>query len=162
MRRFLNYSRILSTGAPAPGCTVTVYLTGTQTLASIFSDDLRTPKSNPFTADADGLFYFYADDGRYDVRFSGTGIATPYTWGDQVLGADGIAGTTFQLHGTASLVGGVAAVAFDNALPSASFQVLITGSAQAMYWVTDKTVNGFTINSSENAGIVDWLVVRAA
>ncbi len=63
-------------------CTVTVYLSGTLTLATIYADNSSTPKANPFTASALGLWFFYANDGRYDVSFSGGGIASPFTLGD--------------------------------------------------------------------------------
>jgi hypothetical protein len=82
MQRVQGYSRILSTGAPAPSCTVTVYETGGAVVATIYADDLAspTPKANPFTADANGYWFFYAAGGkRYDVQLSGGGIATPYT-----------------------------------------------------------------------------------
>lgn len=62
-----------------PLCTVTVYVAGTSTLATIYSDNAGTVKANPFTADAFAYFEFYADDGFFDIRFSGTGIATPFT-----------------------------------------------------------------------------------
>ena len=62
-----------------PSCTVTVYDGGTLTLASIASDSIGTPKSNPFTADSDGYISFYATDGTYDVKMSGSGLATPIT-----------------------------------------------------------------------------------
>ncbi len=65
-----------------PNCTVTVYFAGTITLASIYSNNIGTPKANPFTADSTGAWNFYADSGRYDVRFSGTGISVPFTLGD--------------------------------------------------------------------------------
>jgi hypothetical protein len=65
-----------------PSCTVTVYLTGTTTLATLYADNSGTPKANPFTADASGYWFWYADNGRYDVRLSGGGIATPFTLGD--------------------------------------------------------------------------------
>ncbi|HZM78500.1 MAG TPA: right-handed parallel beta-helix repeat-containing protein [Candidatus Limnocylindrales bacterium] len=51
-------------------------------LAEIYSDDAGTVKANPFSTPQDGTWYFYAEDGRYDVRFSGGGIATPFTIGD--------------------------------------------------------------------------------
>lgn len=68
-----------------PSCTITVYLTGTLTIASIFSDNFGSVKANPFTANSDASFFFYADDGRYDIKFSGTGIAVPFTWADVSL-----------------------------------------------------------------------------
>ena len=62
-----------------PSCTVTVYDGGTLNLASIASDSNGTPKSNPFTADSDGYISFYATDGTYDVKMSGSGLAAPIT-----------------------------------------------------------------------------------
>jgi hypothetical protein len=83
-----------------PNCTVTVYLTGTTTLATIYSDNSSTPLANPFTASSNGYWKFYAADGRYDVRFSGTGITSPFTTADILLcdpatcGGGGGGGTT--------------------------------------------------------------------
>jgi len=108
MQRFFGYSRILATGAPAPGCTITVHPAGDPvTLASIFEDaDGVTPKANPFTADAaSGFFDWYAVNGRYDNVFSGTGIVTPYTWADIVLadvGGNPIAVSQAELGGSQS------------------------------------------------------------
>ena len=68
-----------------PSCTVTIYDVGTLNLASIFADDSGTVKSNPFTATASGFWFFLADDARYDIRFSGGGIVTPFTIGDILL-----------------------------------------------------------------------------
>lgn len=67
-----------------PSCTVTIYAAGTVTLASIYADDNGTAKANPFTAASDGQYFFYADDGRYDVRLAGTGMTT-FTRGDWEL-----------------------------------------------------------------------------
>ncbi len=52
-------------------CTVTVYLTGTVTLATIYSDSISTPLSNPFTATTSGSWLFYASLAGYDVKMSG-------------------------------------------------------------------------------------------
>lgn len=65
-----------------PSCTVTVYNAGTVTPSTIFSDNVGTPKANPFTANADGDWFFYVANGRYDIQFSGTGISSPFTLGD--------------------------------------------------------------------------------
>lgn len=87
MQKYQGYARLDGTGEPAASCTVTVYYAGTVVSPTIYSDNLvpPTPRANPFTADADGYFYFYAPDGRYDVHFSGGSIVTPYTWGDVAL-----------------------------------------------------------------------------
>jgi hypothetical protein len=60
-----------------PGCTVTVYLHGTLTLATIYADSSNTPLSNPFTANVisspnSGAWIFWAANGSgYDVVGSG-------------------------------------------------------------------------------------------
>lgn len=63
-----------------PNATVTVYLTGTLTTATLYSDPSGTAKSNPFTASSNAYWSFYIDSGTYDIRFSGGGITTPFTW----------------------------------------------------------------------------------
>ena len=68
-----------------PSCTVTIFDASTMDLSSIFSDDAGTVKSNPFTASSTGFFFFYSNDGRYDIRLSGGGISTPFTIGDILL-----------------------------------------------------------------------------
>jgi len=79
--------------ASYPLATVTVYLTGTTTLASIYSDNGVTPLANPFTASAVGFWFFYAANGRYDVKFSGGGLPAPWTLGDILL-QDGAGSTS--------------------------------------------------------------------
>lgn len=86
MERYFNYSHdYLGDGGIVGGATITIYDATTLNLATIYSDELLTPKSNPFVSDADGFFYFYAAGGRYDVSFSGTGITSPFTWSDLQL-----------------------------------------------------------------------------
>lgn len=53
-------------------CQVDIYATGTVSSSSICSDSLDpcTVKANPFTADSDGVFFFYAVTGVYDVKTS--------------------------------------------------------------------------------------------
>lgn len=69
-----------------PGSTVTVYFSGTTTLATLYSDDNGTAQANPFTCPTSSttatVWFFYADNGRYDVKVSGTGVTTPFTMGD--------------------------------------------------------------------------------
>lgn len=60
-----------------PGATVTVYLTGTTTLASLYSDNGITAKANPFQSAAlTGRIEFYAADGRYDIKIDKAGYTT--------------------------------------------------------------------------------------
>lgn len=87
MERFQGWAVNKSTGAHVGGATITVYTAGTLVAASIFDDTANppTPKANPITADSDGAFSFYAANGRYDVRVSGT-VPAAYTIPDITLG----------------------------------------------------------------------------
>jgi hypothetical protein len=49
------------------GVLVTVKLAGTETLATLYSDDGVTPLGNPVTTDAEGLYVFYVADGNYTL-----------------------------------------------------------------------------------------------
>jgi hypothetical protein len=67
--------------ASYPSCTVDVFLSGTSTRATIYSDLKRTPLSNPFTAAANASFEFFALQGSpYDVVTSGAGMPRPFTY----------------------------------------------------------------------------------
>lgn len=60
-------------GNPSSGATVTVYQTGTTTLAAIYpasntSDNPPTQTANPFTTGSDGWAEFAANDGDYDIK----------------------------------------------------------------------------------------------
>jgi hypothetical protein len=65
-----------------PSATITVYIANSVTLATIYADNTGTAKANPFTAGADGTWFFYASDGRYDIQFSGGSLSAPFTIGD--------------------------------------------------------------------------------
>jgi hypothetical protein len=80
-----------------PGATITVYNAGTLTLSTIYADNTGTVKANPFTAASDGTWFFYAPNGTYDVKFSGGGLAAPFTIGDLVSDASGVISYTTAL-----------------------------------------------------------------
>jgi hypothetical protein len=68
-----NYSEVLRDqyGRAIGGGTVAVYNAGTTDLATIYSDNSGTVKSNPFLTDAtDGRFNFYAANGVYDIAYT--------------------------------------------------------------------------------------------
>lgn len=87
MQKLAGYSQIQSTGARVASATITVYQTGTLTLATIYADNLATPLSNPFISDANGLWFFYSANGHYDVQISGGSptISPAYTLSDFLL-----------------------------------------------------------------------------
>lgn len=62
-----------------PSCTVTVYNHGTTTAPTIYSTFAGAALANPFTADSDGYYFFWADSGQYDVILSGSTIVAPVT-----------------------------------------------------------------------------------
>lgn len=61
---------------PAAGATVTVYLAGTTTKATLYSDDGVTVASNPLTTSSLGLVEFYAANGKYDISYAGIGLTS--------------------------------------------------------------------------------------
>lgn len=135
MERVFGWARVLADAAPAPGATVTVYNAGTVVLASIFADNIATPKANPFTADAaTAYWFFYAANGRYDIKFSGGGIAAPYTLSDVLL-LDTAAGGYIQ---TLNAQGQVA-------------QTLVAGNAGADFAIA--SVLGVHTFNLPNAGV---------
>ena len=64
-------------GNAISGVTVTVYLAGTTTPATLFSNNISTAKANPYVTDSMGNVVFYAANGRYDIKLTKTG----YTFG---------------------------------------------------------------------------------
>ena len=87
-----------------PGATVTVCVAGTScaTLApNIYTTYSGTSKANPFTADpVTAAYQFFAPQGHYDIRFSGTGISTPWTISNITVGNNGIGNSTSVLDAT--------------------------------------------------------------
>ncbi len=146
MERAFGFSRLLADGAPAPSATITVRDAGTNNLSTIFSDNSSTPKGNPFTADSNGYWFYYAVNGRFDITFSGGGIPTPYTLSDFLLADSQSIGSICGVSGPAlTLATGTAGTDFalvcnDGAdtitynLPSASATArgLVTTGAQTL------------------------------
>lgn len=72
-----------------PGCTVDVFFTGTTNRPTIYSNSAGTVSlTNPFTANGNGFFFFYAANGEYDVQESGGGLPAPWTIGDILLNSN--------------------------------------------------------------------------
>lgn len=137
------------------GATVTVYLTGTVTLATIYSDASSTPKANPFTADSAGFWFFWGDLAAYDIRFSGGGITTPFTLSNvgssgtsAALGAVDVASYATRGDGANAIVTGTGTVSVTNGLAS------VTGTGTA--FTTELAVGDVL-----KIGGVDDLLVQA-
>lgn len=70
MQKYLN--NVQDTFGNAIGSvTVTVRDNPGGGVSTIFSDNASTPKDNPFTNDADGEFFFYGTNARYDIELTG-------------------------------------------------------------------------------------------
>ena len=52
------------------GALVSVFISGSSTLATLYSDNGITPKTNPISTDESGLFDFYAANAKYDISVS--------------------------------------------------------------------------------------------
>lgn len=77
-----------------PQCKVTVYLTGTLTLATIYANAGSGSLTNPFTANTTGSWLFFAAEGQgYDVVMSGgfppNNYPVPVTLTDLIVGGGG-------------------------------------------------------------------------
>jgi hypothetical protein len=79
MQRYANWFRDAE-GRGYPGAAVTVYNSGTSTLASIYSStgSLTSPPAigNPILTDSYGFFSFAVPNGTYDIQFQGSGLPT--------------------------------------------------------------------------------------
>lgn len=60
--------------APAAGATLAVYVANSQTLATLYEDDEVTVKTNPLTANSNGLVECKIENGAYDLTYN-NGIA---------------------------------------------------------------------------------------
>lgn len=87
-----NFRITDSEGTWVASPTITVYVSGTATIASIFDDDGVTPLANPFTGPSTGFVHMYAPDGVYDIQATGgtPSLGAGYTFGgvlfDDTLG----------------------------------------------------------------------------
>lgn len=177
--------RVFSTaGQPIQGVLVTVYNHGTSTLATLYSDNGVTVRDNPVSTDVDGLFYFYVADGRYDIGFSGSAIASPLLLTDVEIADITDGALTLNSVSTKSLNGILYAdryaslQAAHDALPSGGGEihvpkgtyskltisksnVKIIGSSGAV--VTSAVVddNVITINAGVSNVVIDGLTVIA-
>jgi hypothetical protein len=115
-----------------PGCTVTVYLTGTLTLATLYSNNSSTPLANPFTAQGlaganPGYWYFYANstapNNRYDVVLSGGGLPATLTYSDielTDLSAGAITAVNSQTGPAITIQSGTSGASFNISNPSSN------------------------------------------
>lgn len=67
-------------GVPRPGLAVSVYLPGTNNLATLYTDRTKsTQAGNPFATDSRGLGTFFADPGDYELLAAADSMRIPVT-----------------------------------------------------------------------------------
>lgn len=138
-----------------PSCTVTVYLAGTVTPATIYSDNAGspTPLANPFTAQSNGSWKFYSAQGLYDVVLSGGSLPAPLTLSGVSLfdstAITTINAVTLNVSGNSVLTGTLAAGATTitgtvtsagNVLTAVLFAALGAPSNGTIYYCSNCTV----------------------
>lgn len=149
-----------------PKCTVTVYATGTLTTVSIFSTPGGAVLGNPFQANTDASFIFFAPIGCYDVTISPStsgGIPvmpTTFTYTDVCLGtgagSPGGLNTQIQVN-NAGVFGGITNVASGSALVSKGTSTLPSFQTKAIYdtrdWMTCDVPTGSNTGTNASAGL---------
>jgi hypothetical protein len=121
MQRYQNVAYNGSTNQLIPTPTINVFLPGTTTNVTIYSDEGVTSKANPFSGDAFGRYDFYVANGDYDIRVEGAGVSA-YTLGDV-----SIFDARTHVHG----VGGVTAIVLDT--PTATIDIVNTTTETDLY-----------------------------
>jgi hypothetical protein len=117
-------------GDAVRGLQVTVNVAGGG-LATIYSDNVGTVRSNPLTTDASGYFEFYAADGRYNITVPGGGY-TDVMINDTLVGINGAVKVVDLAASTgATLVGTTAGTVQSdlNARPTTAALAAADGSA---------------------------------
>jgi len=79
MQRY--YDSVLVQGAsgglqPYPQAQVSVFVAGTSTLATLYSNNTGATQQNPFRSTEQGVIAFYAEDGRYDIEVKAAGFTS--------------------------------------------------------------------------------------
>ena len=151
-----------------PYCTVSVYLTGTTTLATIYADGSNTPLTNPFQADASGSWLFWAAlNQAYDITLSGGIYPNTYSVPITETGVSpNVAGGGYfpcspAVSGNITCTGTVAAGAIVGAIYSnmphwhAKLATLMDGGGgfPRFGWEGDSTIWGSTATVATSPGV---------
>ena len=154
-------------GRPVSGASVSVKIAGTANDAALFSDDALTAGvSNPLTTEADGSFYAYAANGKYDLVVTKTGYTGDPTdtsglvlWDEQITKT--VTATYSQSLNDYILLADASSAPFTINL------LALSGVAAGRPWVimkVDSTANAVTIDPSgaETINGASTLVLSAA
>lgn len=139
--------------ASYPGCTVTVFNTGTNTPAQLFSTNGGSAQSNPFTANlTDGSWVFFVTAGCYDITISSgatqaSTMPNPHTSPGVCAGAGGGGGTT---GGSSVTVNGTQAI--PNAYNFTNTLLVPNGSSVVNFLLNGNTVGAYVSGGGGGSG----------
>ena len=110
MQRYVNFiastTSTSSTLMVLSNATCTVYVAGTSTAATLYSDNGTTPLANPFLSSSTGQVAFYAANGTYDLVVSKIGYLTVTISAielDDLLASTGSSGVGYIAAGTGAV-----------------------------------------------------------
>lgn len=157
MKHFVDSVQVPS-GSVVPSASVSVFVAGSNTLASLFSDDGITGTANPTLTDALGQISFYVADGRYDLRISKIGTITKTISDIEIADiTQANAGDSFAVFGaistTANASGGVGNDASGGALnihKAASPAAIFMGRAVDQFGNNNSQLIGWNVEQMMN------------
>jgi uncharacterized protein YaiE (UPF0345 family) len=145
MQKYVNDITTVVDGKlePLSNAAVTVYVGGTSTLATLYSDNGITTTTNPFISSNTGRVAFYADDGRYDLVVSKAGynsVSIPdiifddpavYTGPTSIVVNNAVPALTINQQGTgpALAVEGAGKIGIGTTTPTQDVHISREGSA---------------------------------
>ena len=148
--------------------TVTVYLAGTTTAATIYALETGDAASdNTVESDAYGHFVFWVDDSDYSMGQKFKYVLSKTSYSPQTL--DEIVLYPNIRAGQATLVSGTVAVTFDVAESDTSYYIALgietdptDNAADGIVGYASKATTGFTINCADDTSTskVDWIIAR--
>ena len=151
MQTFTFAATNAHSNAPLPGASVSVYVTGTTSLAALF-DAAATPIPNPMTADSNGLAVFKVADGTYDIVAASGAYVSPARIQVQIydlsafssevatiltLGSNGVVGflTVAAMNANLAFPAGTTAQVYADPTPANDATYLKTGASGSGAWV---------------------------
>ncbi|MHB8392316.1 MAG: right-handed parallel beta-helix repeat-containing protein [Acidobacteriaceae bacterium] len=134
--------------------TITVYLHGTSTKATLYSDDGVTTTTNPIVSDSLGRYAFYVTDGRYDLTCAGSSM-TPYTVSDVLIVED----PSFQ--DSIAAIKGVTWQDTNTVISTRGYYAPGDGGAGTYWWNSADTTadNGGTVIAPNAGGTGRWNLI---
>jgi len=143
-------------GNPLVGGKLYTYAAGTNNPLATYTDSTgSSANTNPIILDSRGEANVWLGVGSYKMVLRDSVDALIWT-------VDFIPGASYNQSGSVAFSSStIASVNFATTQPDVNYFVSIAAKANRTFWITNKTVNGFTVNaSSANSDAVDWQITR--